>query len=334
MTLAVTFGDLEEEVARELGWPRASASWSATQDSDFALIVNSGYRKFLSGEIPGENKQHNWSFLYPLAEIELSAGYSTGTIDTVDTDASVTITTGVWPSWAAQGELWFTPDAGGEEVRITVASRTSGSIIELDRAIVTAEIGDDITFNLRRVYYDLPADFGGIPTDSFAYRRDSAWHLPDVKVVGEADIRRVDRENSGNIYPRYASITPIAPTTTSQTTWLARFFPLAESTYTLEYRYKVAPAALTTSNTIPYGGSYYAEALIAAVIDSAVQKIHSSDERHANFQSCMRQAVFHDRRNFSTHSMGQGASSGRNSGGSLAEFRTNTSISTATLDWS
>jgi len=334
MTLAVTFTDLQAEVARALGWDRTPGNWSANQDLDFTLAVDSGYRKFLSGEMPGERKNHDWSFLYPSADLELGASYSTGTITTVAADATVTLAVGTWPDWASQGELWYTPAAAGSEVlRVEVLSGPTGAEIELARNIVTAEVITAGTYTLRRVHYELPSDFGGMNSDSFTYRRDEQWHLPNIKVVGEADIRRVDRENNGDVYPRYASITPVSPTTTAVSQWRVRFYPLAEQTYQVEYRYKVAPPKLTDANTIPYGGPYVAEALVAAVVDSAVQKVHDSNDKHEQFLSCMRQAIFHDRRNFSPATLGQGVTDARRRHDSLAGFRRNTPVSNITTSF-
>ena len=333
MTLDVTFTDLQGEVARELGWDRTAGNWSAVQNSDFAIILDSGLRKFYSGEIPGESTSHQWTFLYPIAELELSASYSTGTITTASGDATVVLTTGVWPTWTAEGELWYTSTAGGEQKRYEVLSRTSDTHIELTENVALADITTAGTYTLRRVHYVLPTDFGGMESDSFAYRRDQQWHLPNIQIVGEADIRRLDRENNGDIYPRYATLAPIAPTASASTQWRVRFYPLAEQAYTVEYRYKVNPATVTSGAPYAYGGVFYAEAIIAAVLDAAQQRIHGSKERHAEFLSCMRQAIFHDRRAFAKHTLGRGVGDRYSQGNTLAEFRRNTPMSNVTTSF-
>lgn len=323
MSLEVTYLTLQEEVARELGWPRDPGVWSDVQDSDFTLFVNSGYRKFLSGEIPGEKLSHNWSFLYPLEDFTLTASYSTGTI--VVSGGAVTLTGGTWPSWTEQGELWFADDTSGTTVREDV---TDDSLVgdSLTIANTTAE-ATTVSYTLRRIHYNLPTDFGGMYSDGFTYRRDEQWHLPAIQIVGESDIRRMDRENNGGIYPAYAALIPIAPNR-----WRVRFYPVASSAYQLEYRYKIAPARLTPANPTIYGGTYYGEAIIAAVLDSAAQRVHSSSEHHDRFLSCMRQAIQHDRRNFSVHTLGQGARTGGH-GDPLTDFRRGTSITSATFSF-
>ena len=319
-TLEVLWADLQEEVALALGWDRTPGRWSPNQDDDFQLIVNAGMRRFYSGEIPGENKTHNWSFLYPQGELTLTAAYSTGTVDIVGGDASQNGGIGEWPLWAALGaELWW-----GDE-RSIVTTRDSSVVIKIADTTSSATAA---TYTLRRLYYDLPTDFSGMYSDGFSFRRDEQWHLPDIKIVGESDIRRIDRENSGDIYPRYASLVPVSPNL-----WRVRFFPLAEEGYRLVYRYKVAPAKVTSSNTTPYGGAYYGEAIIAAVVDAAHKKVNGSDEHHQEFLSSMRQAVFHDRRNFSVHTAGMGVNSDRAGRSTLRGFRQSTSISNITTDF-
>jgi len=321
MTLAVTYIDLQAEVARELGWPRNPTDWSAAQDSDFSLIVNSGMRKFYSGEMPGENIAHNWSFLYPLGSLELTASYTTGTIDI--TGGVVTLSGGVWPSWTDEGELWYT--VGSTMQRVEVTTRTDDTLLVVEDTTST-ETG--LAYTLRRVYYDLPADFGGMYTDGFTFRRDEQWHLPDIKIVGESDIRRIDRQNTGDIYPRYASLIPVTPDQ-----WRVRFYPLAGSSYQVEYRYKIAPAKLTPSNPTTYGGAYYGEAMIHAVLDAAAQRINGSRDRHADFQASMRQAILHDRRNFSVHTAGPGVSGDQGGGSTLGRFRRSTDITNSTFSF-
>lgn len=334
MALEVTYDALKDEVARELGWNRnwrETDVWSADQNSDYALILDSGLRKFYGGEIPGENTAHQWSFLYPLAEIELSAAYSTGTIQAT-ASTTVTLSGGTWPAWADEGELWYTSDAGGEQIKATIATRSSDTEILLDTATAAADVAAAGTsYKLRRVHYNLPDDFAGMESDGFTFRRDQQWHLPSIKLVGEADLRRLDRENSGDIYPRYASITPIAVTSSSTTRWQVRFFPLADTAYTVEYRYKSVPV---TTGTHPAGGAFYGEAITAAVLDAAQQRIHSSNERHADFLSAMRQAVFHDRRAFAKHTLGKGATDKSRRGNTLSEFRRNTPLTNINLNWS
>ena len=53
---------------------------------------------------------------------------------------------------------------------------------------VTADLGPDATaaasgtsYEILHRFYTLPDDFGGMVSDSFTYRRDEQWHLPQIK---------------------------------------------------------------------------------------------------------------------------------------------------------
>jgi hypothetical protein len=77
MTLAVTYDKLRREVGRFLGYGRTTASWSSTQTEDVADILESGLRRFYFPLVSaGEGQQglHRWSFLQPLATLEVSSG--------------------------------------------------------------------------------------------------------------------------------------------------------------------------------------------------------------------------------------------------------------------
>lgn len=94
---------------------------------------------------------HLWERYKTHGEISLQAPYTTGTVTTVEDDATVTLATGSWPTWAAYGKLLIS----GKLYRI--ASRTSTSEVEL----TTAWKGTGVTaatYQLVRDEYTLPTD--------------------------------------------------------------------------------------------------------------------------------------------------------------------------------
>ncbi len=76
MTLAVDYNKLRREVGRMLGYGRTTASWSSDQAEDVADILESGLRKFYFPLMPAGEGQafHRWSFLRPLATLDISSG--------------------------------------------------------------------------------------------------------------------------------------------------------------------------------------------------------------------------------------------------------------------
>ena len=92
-TLTSTYEDIRVVAGLEMGWGRDPSDWTSANDTDFGIACKEGYRQFLYPvTLPGENKSHNWSFLYPLGTLSLAA----------ITAVSATITT-----------TWTGPDADG-----------------------------------------------------------------------------------------------------------------------------------------------------------------------------------------------------------------------------
>jgi hypothetical protein len=117
----------------------------AKADRDIAAAVN--------GAVAMIARDRQWTWYQTLGEVSMVAPYSTGTIALVAGDATVTLTTGTWPSWAAYGKILY----DGKWLRI--ASRTSDTEVELTAvwggAAATAQ-----TYVLYRDEYSLPTDCG------------------------------------------------------------------------------------------------------------------------------------------------------------------------------
>lgn len=115
------------------------------------------------------SRAFRWSWLKSDGGIITSEPYATGTLTLTDGDATVTLTGGTWPSWAAQGQLLI----GGIYYR--VATRTSNSAIELYDEY-TGETQSGVGFTLYRNQYTLPSDcmiFGKMfPCMGFGWKPD------------------------------------------------------------------------------------------------------------------------------------------------------------------
>src|SRR4030067_839350 len=104
VSLTVDYTTLRREIGRFLGYSRDSAEWDADQTTDVADILTSGLRRYLSPPpVSGERYSHEWSFLSPVATLTTTVPYTTGTIGVAS--GVVTLSSGTFPAWAAQGQL-------------------------------------------------------------------------------------------------------------------------------------------------------------------------------------------------------------------------------------
>jgi hypothetical protein len=253
--LSLGYTDLAAMVARSgLGIKGSSDDWTAQETTDIQRSVDKGYSDFL--------RAHDWRFLKKFTTLTTTEPYSTGTITLTEDDATVTLADGTWPSWAVQGSLYY----NGHEY--SIASRTDNTNIELDAAW-----GDDtasgVSYELRRVGYDLPDDFGQ-PDSWFTYDASHARKPLNRVAANRLLAMRSGCTTSG--YPRVAAIR--AKTGDFDNTDGQRFevllHPLADAAYTLGYSYCIlAENALRDSTEYPLGGQVHAQAILDCCIAAA-----------------------------------------------------------------
>lgn len=305
--LAMDYVALLRQIGREINASRNAADWSSTTTQDVADVIASGLRQtYWPPTLPGETTPHEWSFLQPkLGTLAIHAPYSTGTL--AATTGTVTLTGGAWPAWAAQADLW----TGGN--RYSVASRTSGLVIVLDDATVSFSAG--ATYELILTYYTLPDDFGGlVNSQSLTLRRDVRENSssPSPKVVSEAYLSRYDQWPHVKGVPELVSFAPTATSTTDQR-WYARFYPLPDKTYNLEYRYQVVPPVMNgTTITHHYGGPQLSNLVLLSCLDKAMRFLYSSDEYFARFMTELEAQVRRDRAMYNKETLGFGVFSDGN----------------------
>jgi len=82
--------------------------------------------------------------------------------------------------------------------------------------------------------YDLPDDFGS-PRGPFTFSGSVAY--PPVILTGEGNIREWYQTSDGESRPTYAAILPKAQAGTSGQRWEVVFYPMPETSYTVEYAY-------------------------------------------------------------------------------------------------
>lgn len=97
------------------------------------------------------SSQRDWPHLLRTGYLSLQTPYSTGAIDLTNADATVTLSGGTLPTWAASGRIFFNGQI------MDVATRTDGTHLEL-----AAPFGGDdatgVSYILFQNEYDLPDD--------------------------------------------------------------------------------------------------------------------------------------------------------------------------------
>lgn len=140
-----TFKDATERVLDYLG---ENASKLASRDAKRAVF--DAYRDLASA--------HRWTYLFRRGRLDTVASYTTGTITFTFTGGAyervVTLASGTWPSWAANGRIIIS------SVVYEVATRESNTQITLSvNSNPGANVAAGTSYTLYRDTYTLPVDF-------------------------------------------------------------------------------------------------------------------------------------------------------------------------------
>ena len=281
-TLSGTREDIKRAIGRFLGISRDDTDWTAEQTQDVADIIESGERTFY---LP---VNHTWSFLRPEFSQAINEPYGTGTI--AATDGTVTLTTGTWPSWAADGFLVV--DGAGYKVD----SRTSGSIIVLEDDSVTITSGT--SYSLERWEYTLPDDFGGFLETWLSFVPENNKICP-VRQTGIAEILQLRAQNLGNVstQPEVFAVQAKASDRTAGQRFKIFLYPVPQQAGALVGRYYAVPWAISDAAPYPLGGQPHFETLLEACLAAA--ELHMNDTLGVHtqkFQERLAASISHDRR--------------------------------------
>lgn len=255
---ALSYADLQRHIATLKGWDRDPANWPLDRVNDAHEAIVSGINKFY--------ESHQWSFLRVRGTIETTAPYTTGTVE-ITPDASgsiVTLTTGSWPTWAADGELQV--DGG----RYLVKSRTDASEIILENTNVTVAAGE--TYSLVRFRYPLPADYASL-MGPMTYDSTSDNLRVPLRSTHESSIRRMlmNRDTASvTENPTLYAIYPNTHDLTAAQGFTLEVFPPPQYSLVLRFMYRSWPAEVDSlTNIYPVGGETHVHAMVCAVLSEA-----------------------------------------------------------------
>ena len=261
-TLSSKYSDIRQVVAHYLGMSLTSTDWSTDDQTIIGMIMKRGLSQFyFPPKIRDDEEPHEWSFLKPTTTLDTVASYSTGTIAVALAGTTVTITTGVWPSWAAtHGTLVV------DGTEYAIASRTDDDEIELSSAWTeTTETVAEYTLQ-HDGNYDLPDNHGGIEGK---LTFESSNSKPDILIVGEGRIRSLRNSLTSRSNPYYAAVRPKTTDGALGQRFEIMFFPIPDDAYTLSYKMMVLASALTSDIEYPYGGAIHANTIEASCLAAA-----------------------------------------------------------------
>ena len=253
-----TFGTIDwiqQEMGAALKLGPNPGAWNNDMLQRVKSWLNRGYQEFLKPSLTGnrQHRFHQWSFLYEQKTFTTSAAYSTGTITIAS--GVVTLSGGVWPTWAADGEL----DISGAVY--TVDTRDSGTQVTLTDLSATADAGT--SYSIVRQFYSLDSDVESI--DGPMHFRSSSAGYGKVDMMSQQDLQmnRHSFSSTSSGIPRIASLSPSG--STGGTVKRIEFFPRTNAVYELHYRARLAASTLVSGNT-PLGGREHAETILAACL--------------------------------------------------------------------
>lgn len=220
-----TFRDLVDQLLDLYGTDPTARNLRAAKTA-----VQYAYR-----ELPAVTR---WTCFQRYALLRTSAPYSTGTIAYDHTGGTyermVTLTTGTWPDWAADGQLVLSGTT-----RYNVAQRVSSTVLILEE---TSNPGADVAaataYSLERSSYELPSDFRKLLK---CYNNTSQMEIPLTSLEAIRQIWSVNQRTAGQ--PRLCTATGTGDAFGSTYLMLG---PTPDAAYDLEIFYEAGPRPLWT----------------------------------------------------------------------------------------
>lgn len=307
--LSVSYSDIQKNVALMLGWDRDPSKWSATQSSDFTLVLSSGLRKFYGA--------YEWSFLYPRYTLTTSPTYSTGTITV--TSGTVSGAGTAWDDLDAT-DYWLVVDGKRYEI-ITKAGDTSMTLSD-----TTVGVAPGTSYSMTRYKYTLPADFGGF-IGPLTYAPNQSDYYRSVELTSDHAIRSLYMTN---VLDNATEIVKAAVVVQSFSAavgqrWELHTWPASTSAMQLTGRYRVVPNDLESStNVYPLGGAQHANTVLYSVLSEAEARLWDSTTvaNQTRYQECLAMSVRYDKLQSSPETLGTvqfPGGSGMSVAGSLAQ---------------
>jgi hypothetical protein len=144
--------------------------------------------------------------------------------------------------------------------------------------------------------YDLPDSFGSI-MGTLTFSADTGY--APIVICSENVIRKYLSQDDSSSRPLYAAIRPKthSASRTQGQRFEILFYPTPDDAYTLSYRYRVLPDALSASNIYPWGGETHSETILASCLAVAeLQKDRVKGVMYEEFRQQLLASVEADRK--------------------------------------
>ncbi len=231
-----TFNDLVGHIVDYLG--AAASSGDITRDARRAVL--NAYRELASASI--------WSYFYQRGRLNTFMPYQTGTITYTQATQTVTLSSGAFPAWAANGMISF--NAGsypGLVAYQVVGNPTNTTLVLADASNPGADVAAPVAFTLYLDTFPLPADALAINRMIMVNQAVSMWY--------ESPGIWLERQR---IY--YSPAMPRSYTLTGHPNYIGsmaiRFFPPPDNNYVFDFIYQRRPRAMVN-------GGYFAGTVAA-----------------------------------------------------------------------
>ena len=279
-SLGLTNDEIYSELGYLVGISRDNGDWDSVTQADMNRVLRSGRRRFLSAS--------KWNFLKAEYIIPIVAPYAVGTHTTAA--GVVTLPTATVPTDGL--DYVFAPASGGV---YSIASRESGTQITLDDTSLTIATAE--TYNLYKIRYDLPSNFGGwegpVSVGNHNGRTmNEVRNLPDFTLRSFANMSRV---RTGE--PRLFSMTRSQDAETAIATYQMTLFPLPDQAYTISTQYRIAPGdTLELAETAIISNPVFSECYKEAILSAAEVMVFDQPGIHTErYQELLQEAIILDR---------------------------------------
>jgi hypothetical protein len=274
-SMAGAYSSLLEVVGRKLFGIRTG--FSAAQLDDINDCIRQGLQTVYLA--------HQWSFLHPLWTLATVAPYATGTVTIAS--GVVTLTDGVFPSWAAKGILTV------GETTYAVYSRDTDAQVTLEDASIT--VVDDSTYSLGCPEYDLPDGFDAIE-GRLTYEPEGSDLYPPVKIVHEDEIRRRRADEEYEDRPVLAALVTVPFDATVGSRRRMVFYPTPDAVYLLTAKMRLRPTMINDASPYPIGGEVLSQVIIEACLAAGERLLDDGEGVHTKqFQMVLAGAIESDK---------------------------------------
>lgn len=293
-SLSLTHTETLQRLAAVMGIDRGASGtfqWDTATQADVRGVVRSGLRQFYHPIDPRDGAAYQWNFLKKRFTSQQQDEYSTGTVAVAS--GTVTLTSGTFPSWAANGLLRVSGNV------LFVDSRDGDTTLTVSNTGVAVSAGASYTLNQWRV--DLPSDFGELVGPVQHIEAD--WNR-DLRIVQEGEI--VLRYAEDITTPQntiMAAVQKVSNLTEADEGYKLLYWPQLATDAILTGLYRANPldrldnSDIFASGTIVQADAIHAETLLASILAAGEAYYNDAPGVHsARFRDLLQISINNDRR--------------------------------------